>query len=210
MVVVAFTVVVVAPLTVVVVAPLTVVAVVPLTVVDVAEAVEEAESLAHVAGPTMPSAFSPFLRWKAITAAEVCDPNLPSAEIEEPCAASAVWICLTPGPLSPSFTLSLGLETTRPVPAPAVVVAVPDDVVELVDRAVVLTAVELVAAVAVVGRVVDEPVVPTPKNVVVTGPPPIVVVVDFDFVALELHPASTTSTTPHAAERTAIRDMCRQ
>ncbi len=46
---------------------------------------------------------------------------MPSALTFKPCAASAVWICFTPGPVSPSPTLSLGLLTTRPA---AVVVAV--------------------------------------------------------------------------------------
>ena len=82
-------------------------------VVVVAE-VDEPERRAHVVGPTIPSALSPLAFWNEITADCVCAPKVPSVATLNPWAASAVWICRTPAPWSPSATLSDGLLTVRP------------------------------------------------------------------------------------------------
>jgi hypothetical protein len=62
-----------------------------------------------------------------------------------PNATSAVWICITPGPVSPTCTLSSGFVTTRP----ATVVVAPALVVE-VDAAVTVVVTPPTVAVVVV------------------------------------------------------------
>jgi hypothetical protein len=83
-------------------------------------------SLAQVIGPTTPSWVRPFCFWKSLTACAVCGPNWLSTATLYPWFTNAVWICLTPDPLSPRWTLALGLLTTRPA---AVVVVAPGTVV---------------------------------------------------------------------------------
>jgi hypothetical protein len=126
----------------------------------------EPDRLAHVAGPTMPSAFSPLVFWNDLTAVCVLGPNWPSALILNPCAVSCVWIWVTPGPLSPSVTLSLGLLTTRPALVAVVVVFVAGVVVDpwSVD---VVDVGGMVAVVATVAGAIVAKVVPDVLNVVV-------------------------------------------
>ena len=76
---------------------------------------------------------------------------MPSTVTLYPAFFSAVWICSTPGPLSPNLTLSLGEVTTRPLTVVVAVVPADDEV--LAAAVVVVAAGGEVGA--VVGAVVD-------------------------------------------------------
>ena len=56
-------------------------------------------SALHVAGPTMPSAVSPWRRWKRLTARLVCLPKMRST-----CRPSTFWTKATRGPLAPRLS----------------------------------------------------------------------------------------------------------
>ncbi len=155
-------------------------------VVVVADEVEP-DRLAHVAGPTMPSACNPLAFWNDTTAACVLEPNWPSALTLNPCAASSVWIWLTPGPLSPSVTLSLGLLTTRP-PAVAVVDVLDADVVAGDWSVGVVDVDGMVAVVATVAGAIVAKVVPDVLTVVVDA---------VDVPALQ--PATKIRASPYSA-----------
>src|SRR6516225_5610958 len=62
-------------------------------------------SNALVCGPTTPSILRLLRNWNSITRASVSAPNCPSVERRGnrvgPAKLSAVWICVTTGPLSP-------------------------------------------------------------------------------------------------------------
>ena len=162
---------------------LVVVAVLLVGCVVVVDEVDEPERRAHVVGPTIPSALSPLAFWNEITADCVCAPKVPSVATLNPWAASAVWICLTPSPWSPSATLSDGLLTVRPGVDVAVDVTDPAGVVGTgevrpvdVDAASVGTATVVIVAngvgdgfVLVVG-VIDEPLPQPTKPIIATSP----------------------------------------
>jgi len=168
---------------VVVVDLLVVVAVLLVGWVVVVAAVDEPERRAHVVGPTIPSALSPLAFWNEITADCVCAPKVPSVATLNPWAASAVWICRTPAPWSPSATLSDGLLTVRPGVDVAVDVTDPAGVVGTgevrsvdVDAASVGTATVVIVAkgvgdgfVLVVGGI-DEPL-PQPTTAIIATSP---------------------------------------
>lgn len=157
--------------------------------------VDEPESFAHVFGPTTPSTVSPLFFWNARTAVSVCGPNLPSTVTLYPACFSAVWICSTPLPVSPSFTLSLGEVTTRPFTVVVVVAPLDDDAVVL--AAVVVVAAAVLAWVMTGGAavVVGIGVIPPTAGVVV------VVVAVFDLLlglALLLQAPSQRAPRAHA------------
>ena len=79
-----------------------------------------AASFAHVSLPTMPSAYSPLLRWNDLTADSVAGPKMPSA-----LTWSCAWIAFTASPREPKNRTGLtvgvvALGVVVPVPGAAI------------------------------------------------------------------------------------------
>ncbi|MEO5900355.1 MAG: hypothetical protein ABIR68_09510 [Ilumatobacteraceae bacterium] len=191
-----------------VVADFTVVEEADFAVVEVADlvvvvaAVDGDDSRAQVTEPTMPSAFSLFAFWKAVTAAAVCAPNRPSVVTLKPCSTSAAWIFFTPDPLSPRCTLSLGLVTTRP----ATVVDDTDATVEPVARPDALVVVTPVAGASELDELATN-ALDVVEVATGTIPATVVVVVAVEVAPLLQLPSPNTMTRPAAHQTSGVRSI---